>query len=171
MDFNALYKRRYSCRSYSNKPVEQDKINTILDAARWAPSSHNSQPWYYIVVNDPVIQKKVYEGIKERNTWAENCPCFLIQLAKKNEVEENHYTRYNLGIAAESISLAAYNEGLGSCILGAINETIIKNIFDIPDEYTVTAVITVGYENDQTKIPRKNRKDLKDFVCYNEWIF
>ncbi len=157
MEFWDVITRRQSIRSYLDKPVPEDKIKKILEAARLAPSAHNRQPWKFIIVRD----------LEKRRRMMGQAPILIVGVALNTDWKmPNGIASYpvDLAIAMEHITLAATNEGLGSCWVGAFYQEQVKQILNIPDKYSVVAVMPIGYSN-QNRSPAP-RKSFDEIVCY-----
>src|SRR4051812_9594406 len=109
---------RRSRRAYDDKPVEPEKINSLFEAARWAPSSVNEQPWIYLYAtkDQPELYHKIFDALNDSNKiWAQHAPLLIVSLARKNFMRNdmpNHSARYDLGAANAFLSLQAAHVGL-----------------------------------------------------------
>lgn len=179
MDFLALVKKRQSVRHYSPQEVPREKIQECLEAARLAPSACNSQPWRYIVVDDPERVKAVARkctGLLPINRFAVTAPVILVLLVEPSNLPARlggwlkhrpfHYV--DLGITAQHFCLQATALGLGTCILGWFQEEGVKEILSIPKEKRVGLLITLGYPAEDA-IQEKKRLPLADITFYNEY--
>ena len=176
--FLELVQHRQSDRAYLDKPVETDKLNRILEAARLAPSACNSQPWKFIVVTDPEKRLQVAEATVSKllsmNHFTVQAPVQLIVIEDSANFSSSvggwatnkHYPHIDLGIAAAHISLAAADEGLGSCIIGWCNEKRIRKALDIPKNKRVMLVILLGYSAQPLR--EKKRKTIGEIVSYDK---
>ena len=125
-DFFELLNKRQSCRKYLNKPVEKEKLIKCIEAARVAPSSCNSQPWHFIVVNNQELQPKVSACLQDAvmNKFTSKCPAFIIVVEESGNltsragalIKQQDYRSVDIGIAVEHICLAATVQNLGTCI-------------------------------------------------------
>jgi len=177
--FLELVQHRQSDRAYLDKPVETDKLNRILEAARLAPSACNSQPWKFIVVTDPEKRLQVAEATVSKllsmNHFTVQAPVQLIVIEDSANFSSSvggwatnkHYPHIDLGIAAAHISLAAADEGLGSCIIGWCNEKRIRKALDIPKNKRVMLVILLGYSAQPLR--EKKRKTIGEIVSYDKY--
>jgi len=180
MDFLELVKNRQSVRSYdTERPVEKEKIERILEAAQLSPSACNAQPWHIIVVDDPELKNKVADATSARalgmNHFTKQAPVHLVLVEEKVNlssgiggwVKQKDYAQMDLGIIAAHIVLAAQAEGLGTCILGWFNEPAMRELLSIPDSKRVWLDITVGYSTQPLR--QKKRKEMKEVVSYNTY--
>jgi nitroreductase len=174
-----LIRTRQSDRSYSDKPVENEIIDRILEAGRMAPSACNTQPWKFIVVNDPELKTRLSEAASARllgmNSFVNQAPLLLVVIREKANmssrigatVKNKDYSLIDLGIASENICLQARAEGIGSCMIGWFDEKQVKNILGIPASKRVELIITLGYPAKELR--EKRRKPLKEVVSYNKY--
>lgn len=174
-----LIKTRQSDRSYSNKPVEKEKIGRIAEAARLSPSACNSQPWKFIIVDDPVLLEKLAEAASAKvlgmNSFVRQAPAqFVVVREKANmssrlgaTIKKRDYSLIDIGIASENICLQAAAEGLGSCMIGWFDEKMVKKILKIPAAKRVELLITIGYPAKETR--EKKRKPFSEVVSRNRY--
>ena len=180
MNFLDLVSNRQSVRAYdTQKPVEKDKIERILQAAQLAPSACNSQPWHIIVVDDPELKNKVADATSARvlgmNHFTKQAPVHLVLVEEKVNlssgiggwVKQKDYAQMDLGIIAAHIVLAAHAEGLGSCILGWFNEPAMRELLSIPESKRVWLDITIGYSVQPLR--EKKRKSINEIVTFNSY--
>ena len=179
-DFLSLVQNRQSDRSYDpSRPVEQEKLDYILEAARLAPSACNAQPWSFIVVNDPELKIETASAMSNKalgmNHFVNQAPVHIIIVEESANftssaggfVKQKHFPHIDLGIATAHITLAAAEQGLGSCIVGWFNEKKIREILHIPSSRRPVLVVTLGYSTQETR--EKKRKAVKDVVSYNRY--
>ena len=139
MDFLNLVKKRQSTRRFLDQPVERDKIERCIEAARLAPSATNTQPWKFIVVDNPELKEKVaqktFNQIVSFNRFSLQAPVLIVitsnrmNLSNKitQTLKNRELTPIDIGISAEHICLQAAEEGLGTCFMGWFDEKGIKN--------------------------------------------
>ena len=180
MNFLDLANKRYSVRNYKNTPVPREKINRCIEAARLAPSACNSQPWKFLVVDDPRIKadaaKAAFEGILNFNHFALKAPVLILVVSERQKifakfggiVKGKNFSLMDIGIAAEHFCLGAAEEGLGTCILGWFNEKKVKKILSIPKLKRVELIISLGFSADE-EIPHKHRKSIDEILSYNKY--
>jgi nitroreductase len=154
----AIQKRR-SRRAYGPTPVEVEKISSMFEAARWAPSSVNEQPWLYLYAtkDQPELYAKIFDALFESNkVWAKNAPLLVLSLAKKNfsrNDRPNHSARYDLGAANAFLSLQAAHVGLNVHQMAGFSvEMSIQNL-NIPDTYEPIVILAIGYPGDVESLP------------------
>ena len=172
MNFMEIAENRQSCRSYDvNREVEQEKLNSILAAARLAPSACNGQPYFLTVCRGGTAKKvaKATQGLG-MNKFASDAPVMIVvsekpyvaSAAMGAKVKKNDYRSIDIGIVAAYITAEAAAQGLGTCILGWLNDGEIREICAL--DGTVRLVITVGYPKDGDTLRPKKRKALSELV-------
>lgn len=177
-DFLSLAKQRQSDRAFDPaRPVEKDKLERILQAACIAPSACNSQPWHFIVVDDPELKNKVADATSSRvlgiNHFTKQAPVHLLVVEEKPNlsagfgswIKDKNFAHVDVGIAAAHLVLAAEDEGLGSCILGWFDEEKMRKLLNIPSGKRVLLDIVIGYSIQPDRA--KKRKDRKETISYN----
>lgn len=177
-DFLELVRSRQSDRAYDlARPVEQEKLERILEAARLAPSACNAQPWHFTVVTDPELSRRVGKATAGlgMNKFARDAPVHILITEESanitsflgRKIKDKYFPLVDIGIAAAHISLAAEAEGLGSCILGWFDEKAIKAMVGIPEGKRLLLDITIGYPA-KAKRP-KARKNPEKVISYNKY--
>jgi nitroreductase len=167
--FEAI-RRRYSCRAYQDKPIEQDKLDSILEAARLAPSAKNLQDWRFVVVTDKQTKCRLAEAANNQK-FLENAGVIIVACSVSNEVMRcgQAVGPIDVAIALEHICLQATELGLGTCWIGSFYTEKVRRILDIPAETTIIELMAVGYPADTKK--ESNRQPLKKIICYEQWRF
>lgn len=166
MEVEEAIRNRRSIRRYKDRPVEEEKIQRILDAARWAPSAGNLQSIEYIVVKDRETREKLSE-ISYGQAQPKEAPVNIVvcvnfpKISHYGERGETLYSIQESGACIENLMLAAHSLGLGTCWIGAFDEERAKEILGIPDHVRPVGIIAVGYPDES---PRSSRRDLKDIV-------
>jgi nitroreductase len=176
-----LIKIRQSVRRYTAQPVEKEKLERCLEAARLAPSASNSQPWSFIVMDEPSFKDKVarltYDNIVTFNKFVPQAPVLVIFIIEKPKkitqigrfIKKIDYPKIDIGIAASHFCLKAAEEGLGTCMLGWFREKPIKALLGIPESKKIGLIISVGYAPDDYPLREKIRKSFKEVVMYNSY--
>jgi nitroreductase len=170
MDVLDAIKTRKSVRSYLEKPVEDDKLNTILNAGRLAPSAANRQEWRFVIVRDPVLKERIAEAANEQ-TFVGEAPAIVVACAETDvRIMRCGQLSYpiDVAIALDHVSLAAVELGLGTCWIGAFDEHKVKEILGIPKEIRVVELMPLGYPSDPSPI-EKNRLPIDMIVKYDRW--
>ena len=156
MDFLQLVQARQSDRSYDKqRPVEPEKLERILEAARLAPSACNAQPWKFVVITDKELAQKAGKAAAGlgMNKFAKDAPVHILVVEESanitsllgGKVKGKHFPLIDIGIVAAHIALAAEAEGLGSCILGWFDEKEMKQLAGIPASKRLLLDIVIGY--------------------------
>ncbi len=178
MSFLELVLSRQSDRAFDGgRTVEPDKLERILEAARMAPSACNAQPWKFVVITEPDLAQKVGKAAAGlgMNKFAKDAPVHILIVEESanitsllgGKVKDKHFPLIDLGIAASHISLAAEDEGLGSCILGWFDEKKIKELTGIPSSKRLLLDIVIGYPVKDKR--RKIRKLREKVISYNTY--
>lgn len=171
MSIYDLINTRRTIRKFQQKPIEKEKLVRMIDAARLAPSSANKQSIKYVIVSTPQKVQEIFSYTK----WAgylqgkgtptiDQQPTAWIILLTDTEIANDHLLN-DLGAAAMTIQLAAVEEGLGTCWMGAIDRTKIAEVCEIPDRYSISTIIALGYPSEQPiteEIKDGNIKYYKD---------
>jgi nitroreductase len=177
MSFIDLVKTRQSVRKYLDKPVEREKIERCLEAARLAPSASNSQPWEFIVVDEPELKNKIayatYGPAITFNRWVPTAPVMVVinswrpnlHMALGGIIKNKQFNLIDAGIAAEHFCLQAAEEGLGTCMLGWFQTKKIMKLLKIKPPKKPVLIITLGYSG-HTTIRDKKRKTLDEIRKY-----
>ena len=145
---------RRSRRAYSSTPLESEKIQSLFEAARWAPSSLNEQPWTYIYAtkDQPELWNKLLSVLNEGNiTWASDAPLLILSLYRKNLLRNNQpngSAKYDLGGANAFLSLQATSLGLNVHQMGGYDRQKAKDVLNIPDSFDFGVMMAIGYPGD-----------------------
>jgi nitroreductase len=178
--FLDLVRQRQSHRAYGSDPVDRDKIERCLEAARLAPSACNAQPWTFVVVDQPELKDKLADctadSVIPLNHFTKQAPVHIVLVVEQPNisarfgavVRNRPFPWIDMGIAAEHLCLQATEEGLGTCILGWFHEKKVKSLLSIPANRRVGLIITMGYPT-QDPVRAKTRKPLDDIVRWNSY--
>jgi nitroreductase len=167
-----IFAERLSIRSYVDRPVEDDKLEAVLEAARQAPSWANMQCWTYIVVRDPEIREAVAATLANNpiQKAVRTAPVLIVACAdpeKSGNANAQPYYMLDIGISFQQLVLEAWNQGLGTCWVGWIKEDEIRSILGVPDDIRVVALTPLGYPAVLPESP--GRKPLDEVVRYEKW--
>ncbi len=175
-----LAQRRYSVRSYLERPVDRDKISRCLEAARLAPSSCNSQPWTFVVVNDPVRKQELAAaasgGILPINHFSRQAPVLVVVVVEQANasakigavLKGKPFPLMDVAIAAEHFCLQAAEEGLGTCMLGWFDERRVRALLGIPASARPALLLTLGYASGNA-VQSRQRKDIGAMSAWNAY--
>ena len=155
MDVFTAIKGRRSVRRYKMDPVPLDVLGKLVEAATWAPTGANRQPWKYVVVADP----KVARNVKRVSPmmWGAAPACIFVCIdTTLNGARPEARTGLATGFPSQNIMLAAYALGLGTCPIGGFNRDAVRRLLEIPDELDPMLLITVGYPDETPEVkPRR----------------
>jgi nitroreductase len=177
--FLELVQSRQSDRAYQDRPVENEKIERILEAVHLAPSACNAQPWKFVVVTDHEKRMQIADATASKilamNHFTKQAPVQIVVIEENANftstvggwATNKYYPHIDLGIAAAHITLAAADEGLGSCIIGWCDEKKVQKALDIPKNKRVMLVILLGYSAQPLR--EKKRKTINEVVSYNKY--
>jgi nitroreductase len=180
-----LISHRWSPRAFDAKSVEKEKLRGVFEAARWAASSYNAQPWYFIVAtkDDPENYAKVLSTFVEFNqSWAKNAPVVALSVAAHkmpHDGSQNRHAFHDVGQAAATLSLEATSLGLQVHQMAGINPEKAREVFHIPENFEAVAGIALGYPGDHMTLPegrlrdtetgKRERKPASSFVFTGKW--
>ena len=179
-----LIKNRWSPRAFSDKHVEGDKILSMLEAARWAPSSFNEQPWNFILFRkeDHEEYEKIINVLSPRNQlWSRNAPVIILSVAKtvfERNGKPNRYALHDTGAAVANLTLQATSMGLFVHQMAGFDSVKAKELFNIPEGYEPVTAIAVGYYGNiedlhedfkKSESADRKRKSVSDFTFNSKW--
>ena len=188
MDVLEAIRNRRSIRSYSIDPVDDDTLNTELEAAHWAPSWGNSQCWRFIVVRDPQTKSHIADclnKIKFDNELVENAatgairqaPVLIVVCAETGKAgfgpdgipitDKGDWYMFDIALAMENLVISAYSLGLGTVIIGSFNNNEVARILEVPDDLTVVTMTPLGFPAHKGQI--SPRKELSEAVYYEKY--
>jgi nitroreductase len=179
-----LIRDRWSPRSFAEKVIPEDVLRSLFEAARWAPSSNNEQPWAYIVAtkDDKVNFDKILGTLVEFNaSWAQHASALAIAVAKL-AFEQNHAlnrnAQYDTGAASALLSVEATGRGLAVHQMAGFDPEKARTAFGIPEGWEAIAAIAIGYPGSPDSLPPKlkdrelaprTRKPIREFVMTGSW--
>lgn len=153
---------RRSIRKYAEKDIPRDVLDKIMEAGRQSPSAANRQPYHFIVVTNPEIKKEL-PGLVSR--FLKNAPVVIVGCANPKAMLTGNWATVDTTIALENMVLAAWTLGIGSCWIGAFNEQKVKDKLQIPENWKVVALISLGYPAENPG-PRK-KKERSELFSFN----
>lgn len=176
MNFREMLLKRESCRSFDpQRRPSKEQLMEITELAGLSPSACNTQPWRYVIVNDPGLAPKLAECTQsfKMNKFASDCPAFIVVceeppvFAKKtrDKFVKYRYSEIDIGISTMNLCYAALELGLSTCILGWFNERKIKKLLKLGVRRRVKLVICVGYAKND-KIRNKKRMTSDEITDY-----
>ena len=179
-----LLRRRWSPRAFAERPVEPTKIRSVLEAARWAPSSANQQPWSFVIATkeDSAEHARLLGMLMEGNVrWAHNAPVLMLVVARlytDRDGRPSQRSLYDVGLAVANLTTQATALGLFVHQMGGFYADKARAEFAMPDGYEPVAVLALGYLGDPETLPEdlraretalRTRKPLEEFVFSGRW--
>jgi nitroreductase len=178
-----IFHQRWSPRAFSHREVAPGDLARVFEAARWAASSFNEQPWRFLVgTRNSLTYKKIHDSLVPFNqAWAGHAAVLILGAARttfSHNSAPNRVALYDLGAAASYLTLEAAALGLSAHQMAGFDESIARKNFAIPEDFVLGAVIALGYQgepaalsNEQMvaqEVAPRQRKPLKDFV-FSSW--
>ncbi len=170
MDVIDAIRTRKSVRAFLDRPVEEAKLNAILEAGRLAPSASNRQEWRFVIVRNHETRKKLAK-VAGGQAFVGEAPALIVACAQT----DGHVMRcgqlsypIDVAIALDHITLAAVEQGLGTCWIGLFDERKVKEILSIPEEIRVVELMPLGYPAEPAA-KEKRRLPMSDIVKYERW--
>ena len=169
-----IIRNRRSIRRFQEKDIPEAVLACVLEAARWAPSWANTQPWEIVVVRDRHIKDRIQQAVPPRNpAWLAivNAPVLLVmcgRLKRSGYYKDSYPTKfgdwfmYDLGLATQNLCLAAHAFGLGSVIVGLFDHDRVGEVIKLPPEHEVVVLVPLGYPDQQPSPPK--RRECNKFV-------
>ncbi len=175
---------RRARRAFSNREIPDNVQQRLIEAASYAPSCFNSQPWRFMSITAEEPRKKIRASLTGGNYWAKKATLFIVVATKLSfdaQLSDNReYALFGCGLATQNLLLQATREGLYAHPMAGFDPLMIKEAFNIPEDYTVITIIAVAYpgppddlsekHQDAEKSKRK-RKPVEDILCHNSWRF
>ena len=180
MELMELIRARRSVRRYAATPVERATIEACIEAARLAPSAENTQPWRFVVVDDPEVKarlaKAAFSGVYRPTRFAAKAPVIVAVLAKPDiianrlgrAIQGTKYYLIDCGIACQQFVLRATELGLGVCYIGWYSKRGVRKVLQVPRSHDIVVLLSVGYPEGGHGKP-KPRKQLCDLTSYNRF--
>jgi nitroreductase len=179
-----LIKQRWSPLAFDSRRVEPAKLGSILEAARWASSCYNEQPWSFIIAtkDEPQNYEKLLSCLVEANqNWAKNAPVLMLSVAKLNFTHNdkaNKHAWHDVGLAVGNMTIQAQSLGLYVHQMGGFLPDQARSIYQIPTDYEPVAAIALGYlgninnlaeDLQQREVKPRSRKPLDSFIFAETW--
>ena len=164
-----IIRKRYSCRSYLEKEVEKEKLDTIFEAARLAPSARNFQDWRFVVVTDKEMKSSLAQCTNRPGFG--NAGAIIIACSNKEYIMKcgQAIGPIDISIALEHISLQAAELGLGSCWIGSFETEKVRELLSIPKEIDIIELMAIGYPAEEGK--QNTRLSTEEIFCFDKWKF
>ena len=179
-----LIKRRWSPRAFSDRPIERDTLRSLLEAARWAPSSNNEQPWNFLVAtkDDQAEHSRLLSCLVEGNSlWAQHAPVLMVSVARmsfEDDGKPNRHAFHDVGQAVADLTVQATALGLAVHQMAGFHPDKVRELYGVPKEFEPVAAIALGYPGDPQSLPDKlrtrelaprERKHIAEFVFTGQW--
>jgi len=183
LQIHELIQKRWSPRAYSEKALEPEKLKVLFEAARWAASSSNEQPWRFLVTHKgtEAFTKLTSTLVGFNQTWAPHAPVMAVSFAKKNfsgKEMKNHYALHDTGAAMATLAIEATAQGLVIHGMGGFDHAKVRELFGVPEDFEIGAVFTIGYHGDPNTLPDvlkerelapRTRKPLEEIIFEGEF--
>lgn len=183
LDIHPLLMERWSPRAYTGESLSDTDLLPLFEAARWAPSGNNEQPWRFIVArrDQPDAFARIYDCLSENNRrWAGSAGALVIAVTAciTARGRENKHARYDLGQAVAHLSIQATADGLSVRQMGGFSATAAREAFSIPEEYDPVVVIAIGRRGDpstladvdrERELSTRTRRALAETVFAGAW--
>lgn len=175
----ASIKARRSIRKFQDRPVSDEVLHSLLEAVQWSPSWANTQCWEVVVVKDPALREQLQATMGKGNPATKaivSAPLLLVMCAKLKEsgyykgvvtTKFGDWSLFDLGIATQSLCLAAHSLGLGSVVVGLFDQDAAAKALGLPEGYDVVDILPLGYPDQEPKAPP--RKEIAQFVHYDRF--
>lgn len=172
MDFLELAEKRYSCRKFKEQEIEEEKIQSLLTAAKLAPTAVNFQPQRILVLTDKEKIKSLDENKCTRYTF--NAPLIMVVCYDTEKSWKRRYDNSDEGVVDASIvtthiMLQATQLGLGCTWVGSFDPAIAKKLLNIPENYKVVAMLPIGYPDEEPSTSHSKRINIEDFAFRNHF--
>jgi nitroreductase len=178
-DLMGIIKGRRSIRRFLDKPVPEKDLQQILEAVQWSPSWANTQCWEIVVVKDRAIKERLNEALSPTNPARKGLPDAPVVLALCGKARSSGYYKgeastklgdwllFDLGIATQSMCLAAHNLGLGTVIVGSLDHDKAKEVLGVAEGYELVALIPLGYPARDSAAPK--RREIIEFTHFEKF--
>lgn len=176
-DIDSVYAERWSSRSFTNEDVSEDVLYSLFEAARWAPSAGNAQPWRFIIARTEADRQKFLSFINEGNViWCDKAPVLVAVISqvkwKEDGRDDNPTHAFDTGTAWGYLSLEATRKGLVAHAMGGFDHLKAKKTLSIPDGYVIHAIVAIGYRGEKKNLTPQlqerekpsTRKKIEEFI-------
>jgi len=156
---------RRSIRKYKNESVPEEVLHNILEAGRLSPSAVNRQPWHFIVVKDQTVKEAIFHERYSR--FIKEADFTVVGLYLPSEALTEKLSLIDVTIALQSMVIAAWTQGVGSCWIGGFNEEKLKETLNLPDESKIVCLVSFGMPDEEPD--QRPKKSMKEIIHYNKW--
>ncbi len=178
LPLHPLINERFSPRAFSDRPIGDDELRLLLEAARWAPSSMNEQPWRFVIARKgEAAHELMLQSMNEGNRiWADRAPLIILNVVRQSSEKygvPNPHAWHDLGLALAQLNFQASAMGIGLRHIAGIDPKEARVLFEVPDEFDVVGMMVLGYPGDPEQLPenlrerelkRSPRKAIGEFV-------
>jgi len=177
-----LLARRWSTRAFSNRPVDSQTLLRLFEAARWAPSSGNAQPWSYLLAtkDNPEEHDRLASVLVGGNSWARQAPVLALSIATldRGPGRPNKHAWHDVGLADENLVIQAVSMDLSVHMMAGFDAEKARELFAIPERYDPVAMIAIGYPGHPDSLPEdlrqkdlapRQRKRIDEFLFTGKW--
>ena len=170
MNVAEAIRKRYSCRSYQDRQIEEEKLDAIVEAARLAPSAKNIQDWRFVIVTKKETRQILVEAANNQKFLGQ-ASAIIVACSNSDHVMTcgQQIAPIDVSIALEHIALQATELGLATCWIGSFFPEKVRKILDIPSNINVIELMALGYPADQQ--PELKREPANNIACLEKWIF
>lgn len=163
LPLHPVLNERYSPRSFSDRPVTDPELELVLEAARWAPSSMNEQPWRFLVTRQGGEgHTELLSALNHSNrVWADKAPVLILTMVHRTLArngQENFHARHDLGFAVAQLTAQATALGMGLHQLGGFQAPVARAAFSVPDEFDLVSVLALGFPGEVDRLPMELRE-------------
>ena len=172
-----LLARRWSTRAFSDRSVDRHTLARLFEAARWAPSSGNGQPWSFLVAtkDNPAEHERIASVLVPGNAWARKAPVLALSVATLDRAADkpNRHAYHDVGLATENLVIQAHSIGLAVHMMAGFNVEMAREVFEIPARYDPVTKIAIGYPRHPDSLPEdlrakdlapRQRRPIREFV-------
>lgn len=160
-EITPVFLNRWSPRAFSDRPVSDEDLNGVLEAARWAPSSNNEQPWRFVVARTPEHLAVFHQFLNPSNqVWASRAPALVLVASSKQRGNgsPNGAHAFDAGTAWGYMTIEAAAKGLWTHAMGGFNRDEARRLLNLPDHFEPHAVMAIGYKGDPAQLPEGQRE-------------
>lgn len=179
-DIDPVFTDRWSPRSFSDKQIPEDVLLSLFEAARWAPSGNNMQPWRFIIANKKESLELFHSFINPSNlVWCKKAPALTLVISKTTNNEDKPFRThaFDTGTAWGYLALEAVNKGLVTHPMGGFDREKARSVLNIPPEYELQIVVAIGYQGGKDELPENlrdreqpnGRRELKESLFFGEF--
>jgi nitroreductase len=170
MNVAEAIRKRYSCRAYHDRQIEEEKLDTIIEAARLAPSAKNLQDWRFVIVTKKETRQMLVEAANNQKFLGQ-ASVIIVACSNSDHVMTcgQQIAPIDVSIALEHIALQATELGLATCWIGSFFPEKVRKILEIPSDINVIELMALGYPADQQ--PEPKREPANNIACREKWLF